>query len=706
MALINKIREKSGFAIGAIALGMLIFIVLGDLLGSQSRFFGGRDTTVGTIAGQDIDYKEFEAAYEKAKQGFAAQQGHQPNDQESASLRDQTWNQLVNQRMLDAQFGKVGLAVTEKELVDMVQGQNVHPSIKQSFTDPKTQQFDKGKVIEYLKNISKAPAEQQAAWTQFEQSLGPDRMRLKYENLLKLSTYVTKAEVARMQREQKEAATAKVLFVPYFTVTDSLVTVTDAQLTEYLTKHRDQFKVEDGRTVEYITIPVNPSKEDSVAANQEVAQLATSFASTTNDSLFVKANSDQPYTGTYVSLADLPQELRTVGPLEVGKVYGPFKQGANLQLVKVTGKKNGTSPAVRASHILFKANAQTPEGEADAKKRAEEVLAKIKGGADFAEMAKQYGTDGTAPQGGDLGYFTKGRMVPEFENAIFGAKSTGLIPTLVKTQFGYHIVKVTSMPDATTYQLATVQKGINASDNTHEMAYGRAQQFRASANDKAAFEAALAKDKTLAKLEAKDMQSAQRSVNNLPNARELVRWAYNEDTKLGAVSDVMEIDNQFVVAVLTAKHEKGYAKLDDVRERVTAEVRKELKGRMISEKLLTAQGATLEDIAGKYGPVAQVKTADNVLFANGSLPEVGYEPKAVGMLFGMKPGKRSAPIAGEQGVLILELTAMKDNPNPAPQDEKALRTQLAQQRQSREQSNLYQVLRDRADVSDSRVKFF
>lgn len=711
MALINKIRERSGIAIGAIAIGMLIFIVLGDLLGNQSRFFGGSDTTVGTIAGNEVDLKAFDAEFEKAKQGFANQQGHQPNDQEAASLRDQTWNNLISRTMLDKQFSALGLMVTDKELVDMVQGANPHPAIKQAFTDPKTQQFDRAKVQDYLRNLDKAPAEQQMAWREFESNLGPDRMRTKYENLLKFSNYVTKFEAERMQKDQSLTASAKVVFVPYFSVADSLIKVTDAQLSDYITRHRDRYKVEEGRTLEYVTIPVTASKEDSMAVKQEMAQLADQFRTTTNDSLFVRANSDVPFSANYVGLGDLPQELRNEGSLSAGQVYGPFTQGSNIQLIKVTAQKDGTNPAARASHILIKAAAQTPEAEAEAKKRAEDLLAEIKGGKDFAEMAKQYGTDGTAPLGGDLGYFTKGRMVADFENPVFSAKTTGLLPNVVKSQFGYHLVKVTSLPDSRTFQLATIQKSIQPSDATHEAAYGKAQQLRANAADRAALEAAVSSDKTLVKAEAKDIPSASRSVNNLQNARELVRWAYNQDTKLGDVSDPMEIDNQFVIAVLTAKREKGYATVESMRDQVTIEARKEMKGKMIADKLteLIAKTREADALAVRYGATAQVKKAENVQFANGSLPEIGYEPAAVGALFGMKPGKLSAPIVGEQGVLVMELAALNDKPadpnQPAP-DLTATRKQLEQQRQGRTTGSLYQALQEKADVQDQRVKFF
>jgi peptidyl-prolyl cis-trans isomerase D len=453
MALINKIRERSGIAIGLIAISMLFFIVASDLFGSQSRFFGGPDTKVGMIAEEEIDYKEFEAEVEKAKVNFANQQGHQPNDQEAASLRDQTWNSLVSRKMLDKQFDALGLAVTDKELKDMVQGSNPHQAIKQAFTDPKTGVFDKAKVKEYLRGLDKQAPEQQAAWAEFERNLGPDRMRTKYEALLKNSTYVTKFEAERMKKEQAMTAAAEVLFVPYFSVVDSLIPVTDAQITDYITRHRDRFKVEDGRTLEYVTIPVVASKEDSAATNDEMAKLAEQFKTTTNDSLFVRANSDQPYSAAFVGLGDLPQELRNAGTLTIGGVYGPFKQNGGLQLVKVSAEKTGANPAARASHILIKAAAQTPEAEAEAKTKAQDLINRINKGEDFAALAAQFGTDGTASQGGDLGYFTKGRMVPEFETAIFGAKALGTLPAPVKTQFGYHVIKITALPDARTYQL-------------------------------------------------------------------------------------------------------------------------------------------------------------------------------------------------------------------------------------------------------------
>ena len=278
--------------------------------------------------------------------------------------------------MLDKQFADLGLMVTDKELKDLVQGASPHPSIKQAFTDPKTGVFDRAKVKEYLRNLDKQAPEQQAAWAEFERNLGPDRMRAKYEAMLKNSSYVTKFEAERMKQEQSLTASAQVLFVPYFSIADSLIKVTDAQITDFIGRHRDRFKVEDGRTLEYVTIPVTASKDDSAAVRQEVAALTEQFKTTTNDSLFVVANSDQPYAGTFVGLGDLPQELRKEN-LTVGDVYGPFNQNGGLQLIKVAAEKTGTSPAARASHILIKAASQTPEAEAEAKKKAQDLIDRI-----------------------------------------------------------------------------------------------------------------------------------------------------------------------------------------------------------------------------------------------------------------------------------------------------------------------------------------
>ena len=465
--------------------------------------------------------------------------------------------------------------------------------------------------------------------------------------------------------------------------------------------------MEDGRSVEYISIPVVASKEDSSTVKTSMAELATTFASAPVDSLFVSANSEQPYNKALRSPADLPEQLRNQLPLAAGKIYGPYAENGTYSLYKVTSTGVGKQAAARASHILIKAEGTTPEAKAVAKAKAQDILNKIKAGADFGAMARQFGTDGTKDQGGDLGWFGQGRMVPEFEKAIFGATTTGLLPNLVETSFGYHVIKVTAVPTKQTYQVAEVKKTITPSDATREVAYAKAQELKGEATDLESFRKLTTKDKTLVKQEAKNLDRSARTVNNLQNARELVRWAFGfsqtgTDTKVGDVSEVYEMGDQYVIAALTDERAKGTATVANLRPELSALVRNEEKAKQIMAKL--PKTGTLEEMAAKYGPTAQVATAEGVVLGQGSIPNVGFEPVAVGRAFALKPGQKSAAIQGEQGVLVVE--PVSTTPAPAAADLKAVRQQLAQQRAQQQDGKIYEAIKAHANVKDNRTKFF
>ena len=705
MAIINTIREKSSWAVGGVAIGLLLFIVGGDLIGGRSRLFGGNATTVGEVAGEKVDLNEFQNTLEQQKQAFINQQGRQPDDQAMGYLRDQAWNLTIYKIAFQKQFAKLGLAVPENEVVDMVQGKNLSPSIRQAFTDS-TGQFDRAKLLGYLRNLDKLPPEARNAFLSFEANLPTERLANKYNSLLKLSTYVTSAEAKNYAAGQATTASIRYLLVPYFSLSDSTVKPTDAQLQAYLDKHQSRYKVEDGRSIEYVTVPVAASVEDSAAVRGTMDQLATQFRTAPNDSLFVKLNSDQPYNAAYLAPADLPEKLRENLPLTVGQVYGPYAENGASSLFKVTGEKKGAQASARASHILIKPAGDTPAAKAAAKAKAQDILDKIKNGADFAALAKQYGTDGTAATGGDLGWFTQGRMVPEFEKAVFAASGKGLLPSPVETSFGYHVINVTQPKTYDTYQVAAVQKSIVPTDATREAAYQKAQELKGEMTDLDSFRKAVAKDKTLQKQEATVIGAADRSVNNLQNARELVRWAYsggNKKTKVGDVSEVFDIGDQYVIAVLTGTREKGTADISSVRSELLAQVRNDLKAEQMMAKLKGKTG-TLEQIAAAYGPAAQVKTADGVTLGTGTIPGLGAEPAAVGAAFGLKPGQKSAPLQGEQGVLIVEPVTI--NAPTSPADVAATRQQLTAQRASRTDGLLYEAVKANANVKDERTKFF
>ncbi len=702
MALINKIREKSGWAVGAIAVGLGVFILGGDLLGGNSKLLGNDANQIGEIAGEKVDYQEFDAVFQQAKANYENQIGRAANEGELAMIREQAWNQLIFKVALQKEYDRLGIEVTDDELADMVQGSNIHPAVQQAFTNPQTGEFDRTQVVQYLKNLDQMGPEARPMWTNFEQGILSDRLQAKYTNLLNSSVYITAAEAKSFYEAQNTTASIKALFVPYFTVADSAIKVTDAQLQEYYDSHKALYKVEDGRSLEYVTIPVSASNEDSTYAKQEIAQLAQQFTAATNDSAFVNTNSDQPYEGTYRTPAELPEQLRTQMPLQKGKVYGPYNENGTTALYKVVDAKEGAS-AVKASHILIKPENDTPEAKAAAKAKAEGVLNQIKGGADFGQMAAQHGTDGTAAVGGDLGWFTQGRMVPAFEKPVFAFSGTGLMPNVIESEFGYHIVKVTAPKTTGTYKIAAVQRNIEPSESTRDAAYAIADKLSGTSGSLEEFKKNIAENKGLVKEEAANIGKNNVLVNNLNNARELVRWAYSKDTNVGEVSPVYEIDNQFVVAALTGKREKGYAAINDIKEELTAAVRNQVKAQQIIDKLKAAKGS-LEQIAASYGPDAMVKTADDVTFASGAIPGIGMEPVAVGKAFGLKPGAYTAPFEGQGGVMIVELISL--NKPVEATDLSSAKQQLSVTRAQRAANDAFEAIKEKSEIKDNRVKFF
>ncbi|GAB3825453.1 peptidylprolyl isomerase [Pontibacter rugosus] len=701
MALINKIREKSGWAVGVIAIGLGVFIVGGDLLGPNSRLLGNDANTVGEIAGEEIDYQEFDAVLQQVKADYEGRVGRAANEGELVMLREQAWNQLIFKIALQKEYDRLGLTVTEEELADMVQGNNIHPAVLQAFTNPQTGEFDRNQVVQYLQNLDQTGT--RPMWVNFEQSIASDRLQSKYANLLSKTVYVTDAEAKNYYKAQNAAASMKVLFVPYFTLADSAVTVTDAQLNDYYNRNKELYKVEAGRTIEFVTIPVAASKEDSTYYQEEITTITQQFASATNDSAFVNANSDVPYNGTYRTPGELPEQLRKQLPLQEGKVYGPFSSNGTVALFKVVDAKNSDKSAARASHILIRPENDTPEAKAAAKEKAQGVLNQIKGGANFAQLAAQHGSDGTASNGGDLGWFPEGQMVPAFEKAIFGFEGAGLLPNLVETEYGFHIVKVTEPKTNISYKIAAVQRAVEPSETTRDAAYAVADELAGTSGNADEFRATVAQNKQLVKEEAANIGKNQVLVNNLSNARELVRWMYAKDTDVNDVSPVFEINDQFVVATLTGKREKGYASVENVRDELTAAVRSEVKAKQIIEKLNGKKG-TLEQIAAAYGPDAMVKSADNVTFASAAIPGLGVEPVAVGKAFGLKPGARTAPFEGQGGVLVVELTSM--NAAPEINDFANVKEQMRSTLSGRAESNAFEAIKEKSEIVDNRVRFF
>ncbi len=702
MALINTLREKAGKVL-VIAVGLaIVSFILADLLGSNSVLFGGQSNEVGEIAGTTITYQDFQQRIEDMKNNYVLNTGRNPSEAEMVSIRQQAWELLIVDIAFEDQYEALGLTVSDEEKIDMVQGNNIHPDLVQAFTNPETGEFDKSQIINFLQNFSQLPPQNQQQWDQMEASIYQARKRLKYDNLFIKTNYITDAEAKKQYSLENTTVEAKYLYIPFYSVSDSAVSVTDSELNQYIKAHEAEYKVEESRSLKYVTIPFMASAEDSAAYHEELSKLAQEFKSVSNDSSFARLNSDFPQAYSTYTVGQLPQELQeNYAALDEGEVFGPELVNGSYRIYKISEVYEDSISSARASHILFKADDSDPEAKQQAKQNAQETLQELRAGADFAELARTRSEDGSSQNGGDLGWFTEGQMVAPFSNAVFNANSAGLVNEIVESQFGFHIIQVTEPATNKAFKVATIEREIISSDATRDEAFRKADYFAGISNDLDDF-MQNAKNDSLTVLDAENISSDARRLGSLTNAREVVRWLFTE-ASTGKVSEVFELEEVYLVAVMTGKVEEGLAPLSMVKDAVTVKVKNEKKAQIIVDKLKGLSGS-LDEIAEAYGSEASVYSAPDVKLNSNSLPNVGLAPEAVGRLFGLEAGEKSEPVVSDNGILILESISITDAPEIA--DYSSYKNRLKQTADNRTSFAISQAIKENADIKDERYKFY
>ncbi len=702
MALIKQIRQRTGLAIGVIAGGLILFLLGGDLLSPNSSLLNSNQNIVGEIAGDDITLEEYSLKVEEFKAMFQQRTGRTASEPEMVSVREQAWQAMIVERVFDEEYQKLGLTVSSAELVDMVQGKNIVPELRAQLVNPQTGQFDKNQLISFLQTLETADPAQQAGWAQQEQVFAQSRLRIKYDNLLATSEYFTTAEAKLEHKAANTIADASILYIPYYVIPDGEVKIEEKDLTAYLSKHQDKFQIGNTANLEYVSFSILPSGQDSAQVITSMNELTEELRNSSEDSVFVSRNSElqNPFI-TFRPGDELPTSLTSnVADLEAGQTYGPYVT-ANSSYVtyKVTNQYEGTA-RMRASHILFSTDGLDDAGKAAVKSQAEEVLADIKANGNFAQAASQYGQDGTAQNGGDLGWFAKDDFVEPFATAAYAAKSTGLLPNLVETEYGYHIIDVTALPNSQYTKLAILELELVASDGTRNEAFRNADSFAAESGNRNEF-SENATEKGYRILQANNVDATSRNLNNLQNAREVIIWVFGEGSQ-GEVSEVFELDNSYVVATIVSKKEEGKAKLEDVREQVEQQVRNEKKATLIAEKL--AGKTTLEEMKAVFAD-ASINDIPDLRLSTSVIPGVGFAPKAIGTIFGLQSsGQITKPVQEDIGVLVGRLNNL--TPSTEIGDYTSYQAQLSQSGSQRMTYQIMMALQDLADVKDYRYKYY
>ncbi len=724
MAIIGKIREKSGLTLILLGVAMLAFI-----MGGWDSIFGASNQTVGLgeVAGEQVDPLKYEnavnAMIQQDQQQYAQSQRPYTQADQQAST-DRAWTMLVEGMILQKEFEKLGLDVSKTELDAFLYGTDgftVMPDLAQSFTDSITGQFNPRLLEKRIQEMESSSDPQVASsWESNKQNLIEQRKNEKYYQLLNQGAYVTSLEAEEEYKAQKEVKSVSFVVRRYSEIPDDQVKVTEDEVKAYYDEHKNEKKYEStaGRDVKYFDINIVPSKADSAVFNKTMNTLKTQFATTKNDSIFVLANSDLKfYTSTRQSTLrpegdakaqqglTYPMAMDTVFKTAVpGQIVGPYQDQGKIRLAKVRAFNTNLC---KVRHILINA----PKGDSlkiKAAQRKADSLVKFINKDNFVEYVTKYSEDpGSKSTGGVYENFLDYEMVPEFSKFSV-EKPVGTIGT-VKTDFGIHIIEVLDRTAVKYPIVSFIEKTLTPSQDTETKATDDAYNMLYSLDEKVA-----RKSTPRAKLDIFDTIAKQkgyfvrpvRITDENPKAQgfatsfaedRILKLAYDENSEVGTLcSSPIKDQNRYIIAIVSSIREKGTPEFIDVEESMRAEVLKIKKAERFIKQM---NGIKNLDLLAKKGKTIVNKS--EVVFANPQIQGGGYEPEIVGSLFsGLKDGQTTLPLKGEQGVYVIRLN--KTTKAPATNNYTMEATQLLSGVKGSMQNEAKMALIKLSEVKDNR----
>ena len=698
MAVIGKIREKSTLLLIVVG-GALMAFILTDLFSSRSSVFGGDVENIGKINGKNIRGVEFNDRYEVILDRYKTEnRGEDIPDFVNGQIRDEVWKQYLREYILDAEMDELGVVISKEELADITYGDNPHAYVTNAFTNQQTGVFDKNDVISFLKNMERdETGDSKRQWLSLEAEMKRISRQDKYYTLIKKGLYTTSFESEKYFENQTKRVGISYVAKRYADIADSAVTVTESDIKSYYDKNNNKFVEEKSRTIEYSIFRIVPSSEDSTAVKSWVNNTYGQFVLTQDDSTFVNANSDIEFDFKYYSESEgILFDTALFDVDSVGYTVSPFIENGSWKMRKLVKMKYAPD-SVEARHILLTYDKTNEEKVAI---RMDSIKSAIEAGTDFTELAIKFSVDpGSKEDGGSLGWFKEGFMIPVINDSCFNADLNKLMT--VESSFGLHLIEVTNRSEEVKkIQIASIERSIDASRETMD------NQFMAS-NDMSRRLPEVEDMNELAfeyNVIAQEAQVLETSfeVNQIESSRGLIRWAY--EAELGDVTEAMQFGSAFVVARLLEIHEDGVAPLDRVH--LDAEIG---AIKMKKADAFTAEMTGITDLTqGGADLNILVENSDNITFEAYSISGMGIEPQVLGKIFTMNEGDLSVPIIGEGGVYIVQIDNVEEP--PADADLETAKDQLTLSRVSRvgddRFSGVFDALKEQSDIEDRRFKFY
>jgi peptidylprolyl isomerase/peptidyl-prolyl cis-trans isomerase D len=676
--------------------------------------FNKHVTDIGSVNGEPINREEFAQQVEF----------YRNNSRGNISQMQQVnsaWNSLVREKIYKTQLEKSGIVVGEQDvwnaIVNQIKAQN-NPMFQNELG-----MFDEEKLKEYIANLKESANDSEQAkaawvgWVNYEKSIKSNLEQNTYNSLITSGLNSTLKDGERKYFYDNNNVDMKYIYVPFSSISDSLVKVTDDEIKSYIKEHPKTFESPASRDIEFVSFNIKPSKEDEISIKDGLASIikdkeeysaaakntvkVTGFANATDmKDFFVSNDSDIPFDNAYYTKSALPKILAdSLFDKNPGEVFGPYKDRNYYKLSKVTAIKQ-LPDSVKASHILISYAGSAVRDpsikytQEEAKKIADSILKVIKADkSKFDTIAKEMSADKmSGAKGGDLGWFTYKAMVPEFRNFVFENKTNDV--DIVKTQFGYHIINIDGQKNKQkNVQIATFSRKIEPSEKTENEIFQEAETFASDVSSGENFEE-LAKEKKYAVVPVIGLKELDENISMLGAQRQIVRWAFEKNSNENDVKR-FDTDNGYAIVKLIKKHDKGLADRNGI---VRTILMNKKKTELIAKR---SSGESLEEIAKQNNTT--VKTAIAVSNASPVLPGEGRFPEIIGVVTALDENKLAKNIKGKKGIAFAIVT--KKNTATALGNYQS--NKVSQERQLKNKNiQIYNAIKDNSEIEDNRATFY
>jgi peptidyl-prolyl cis-trans isomerase D len=706
MATLEKIRNRAGLLISVVIGLALLAFILGDLLTHGDAVLRGDQFEIAEIGGESVPYQAFQREVEELVEINKFSQGASSLDAETRQkIRDQVWQRITREYVMNDEYEELGIAVSAEELWDMVQGENIHPMIRRIFTNPETGRVNTMAIINFLKTYEQDPTGQRRAyWLFLEDQMIRERKFTKFGNLVAKGVHITTPHAEKLAQLNSKRVDFNYVVKRFSSLPDTAIQIEESDLRDYYKKHKKNYKQSASRDIEYIAFDIEPTEKDRQETKEVVSQMKDDFKNTEETEEFVNLNSDIPFDNNYYKKEELSDSIDDfMFSANKGEVYGIYFEDETYKLSKLVDKKY-LPDSVKLRHILIQPQ-RTRQSVQQAQSLADSLTQILKEGqGNFAQLAQQHSDDqSTAAEGGNLGWLTKGQYYESIMDSAMIAEAGSI--KLVQAQDGFHIIEVMEKGDLVEkVQVATLGRRLEPSSETYQNVYSQASRFAGQNPNYDAFLKAI-EEKGMTKRIANNIQINARQIPGLQNARPLIRGAFNTKEKQIIQSDnnpIFEINDKFIIGYVTEVRKEGFAEFEEVKEDIRINVAEQKKAERIAEEMKGEldNAGSLEEFASQQN--IRLQTANGINYSSFQIPGAGSEPEVIATASVIEQEKISEPVKGNNGVYVIQVT----NVTEAQQSPEMIKQRELQNLQRIATFEAYNALKEAADIEDKRYKFY